>query len=301
MKKLFTTLLAISLSCFAGKLNIVTTTGTTQIDFSQIANMEIVQEAESSMVAVTGGTFQMGSISGPSPVHSVTISSFYIGKYEVTQTEWVATMGTNPSYFTGDLNRPVEQVSWYDIMVYCNKRSIAESLTPCYTINSSTNPSDWGTVPTSTNTTWNAVICNWSANGYRLPTEAEWEFAARGGNSSNGYTYSGSNTIGDVAWYYDNSQVGGIYTTHAVGTKAPNELGIYDMSGNVCEWNWDWYASYGSSAQTNPTGATNGTDRMLRGCSFYYTDDEGCSVTDRSICEPYGIIYDFGFRLARTY
>jgi len=298
MKKLLISLLALSLSCFAGQLNINYNTGTpTVIEFTDIASMEIVTTTPvpAGMVAVTCGTFNMGDPSYATPVHSVTLSSYYIGKYEVTQTEWVATMGTNPSYFTGDLNRPVEQVSWYDIMVYCNKRSIAESLTPCYTINGSTDPAVWGTVPTYYNTTWDAATCDWTAKGYRLPTEAEWEFAARGGNSSNGYTYSGSNTIGDVAWYNENSG----YTTHAFGTKAPNELGIYDMSGNVWEWNWDWYESYTSSAQTDPHGATTGTDRVLRGGSCYYFG-LSCRVANRINNYPFSDSYGSGFRLART-
>jgi len=265
-----------------------------------VANIRVVNAGavSSSMVLVNGGTFQMGSTTGSSyeqPVHSVTLASFQIGKYEVTQTEWVATMGSNPSYFTGDLNRPVEQISWYDIMVYCNKRSIAESLTPCYTINGSTNPTVWGTVPTSNyNATWDAAICNWTANGYRLPTEAEWEFAARGGNSSQGYTYSGSNTIGDVAWYSTNSSS----TTHPVGTKLPNELGIYDMSGNVWEWNWDWYGSYSASAQTDPHGATTGSYRVIRGGSYNYGG--GCRVADRDGYDPFSWDYFIGFRLARS-
>jgi len=250
-------------------------------------------------ILVQGGTFNMGdaSVSGATPVHSVTLSSFYISKYEVTQQLWLDIMGTKPSYFTGDLNRPVETVSWYDIMVYCNKRSIAEGKTPCYSISGSTEPAAWGTVPTnSKNATWDAAICNWSAKGYRLPTEAEWEFAARGGNSSQGYTYSGSNTIDNVAWYSTNSD----NTTHSVGTKAPNELGIYDMSGNVWEWNWDWYAYYTATAQINPTGAATGTSRLLRG-GAYGNVGNYCRVASRNNSYPYDRGSSYGFRLARTY
>ncbi|MDR2923307.1 MAG: formylglycine-generating enzyme family protein, partial [Treponema sp.] len=191
-------------------------------------------------VRVEGGTFQMGSNSGnddEKPVHTVTVKSFSIGKYEVTQKEWYEVMGSNPSYFKGD-NRPVECVSWYDAVEYCNKRSEKEGLTPAYTIDKS------GKDPNNTNgdddIKW-LVRRNRNANGYRLPTEAEWEYAARGGNGSPGnYTYSGSNTAGEVAWYSSNS--GG--STHDVGTRAANNLGIHDMSGNVYEWCWDWYGSY---------------------------------------------------------
>ena len=176
--------------------------------------------------------------------------------HEVTQAEYVAVMGTNPSYFQGEsypaaegetqTNRPVEQVNWYDTLVYCNKRSIAENLIPCYTIGGSTNPADWGAVPTSSDNTWNDATCNFSANGYRLPTVAEWEYVARGGNGLTGTqtTYSGSNTIGDVAWYYDNSSDNGTRKTHEVNKKSANTLGIYDMSGNVWEWCWDWYGRF---------------------------------------------------------
>ena len=171
------------------------------------------------MIYVEGGTFQMGSTNGGSseqPIHTVTVSSFLIGKYEVTQKEWQEVMGYNPSYSEGD-NRPVEKVSWYDAVEFCNKLSEKEGLTPAYTINGFD------------------VSCNWSANGYRLPTEAEWEYAAKGGKKSKNYKYSGSDNIDDVAWYDANSDG----RSHDVGTKAPNELGIYDMSGNVWEMCWD--------------------------------------------------------------
>jgi len=251
-------------------------------------------------VYVQGSTFQMGSTSGDSdeqPVHSVTLSSFYIGKYEVTQGEWQAVIGSNPASGYGvGANYPVYDVNWYGVLVYCNKRSIQEGLTPCYAKGGDTNPNNWGTIPTSSNSEWSAITCNWSANGYRLPSEAEWEFAARGGNQSQGYTYSGSNAIDNVAWNYSNSD----NSTHTVGTKAPNELGIYDMSGNVWEWCWDWYGSYTSSAQTNPHGAMYGSRRVGRGGSWHYGDSY-CRVAYR-VSYGYPDISGslIGFRLSRT-
>ena len=228
------------------------------------------------MVRINGGTFQMGSNNGDSdekPVHTVTVSSFYMGKYEVTQKEWTAVMGSNPSSFTGD-NLPVENVSWYSAVEYCNKRSQREGLTPAYTVS-------------GTNVTWNK-----NANGYRLPTEAEWEYAAKGGNGSPGnYTYAGSNNADEVAWYSGSK-------TQNVGTKKPNGLGLYDMSGNVWEWCWDWYGSYSSAAQTDPAGASSGSTRVLRGGSWGRTAEYVRSAS-RGDYYPSDWILNIGFRVVR--
>ena len=210
------------------------------------------------MVRVEGGTFRMGATSeqedeadsDEKPVHGVTLSSYYIGKTEVTQALWQAVMGSNPSNFKGS-NLPVECVSWNDCQEFIQK------------LNSLT------------------------GRNFRLPTEAEWEFACRG------YKYSGSNNLANVAWYDDNS--GG--QTHPVGTKAPNELGIYDMSGNVWEWCSDWYADYTSYSQTNPTGPQSGSSRVIRGGSWdYYA--WGCRSSLRIINDPTNRSNNLGLRLA---
>jgi formylglycine-generating enzyme required for sulfatase activity len=231
--------------------------------------MQKGSDVPDTFVLVEGGTFNNG-------LANVTVSSFYIGKYEVTQKEWKAVMGNNPSNFKGD-KRPVEQITWYQAVEFCNKLSQKEGLTPAYTIN--------GT----------SVSCNWNANGYRLPTEAEWEFAARGGKLSKGYTYSGSNNLDEVGWYSSNSSS----QTKDVGTKRANELGIYDMSGDVWEWCWDCYGHYSLSTQTNPTGATSGSNRVIRGGSWnkggYY-----CRVANRDYNYPYYSFNYLGFRLSRT-
>ena len=206
------------------------------------------------MVEVRGGTFTMGATSEQAsdafddekPAHSVTLSSYYIGKTEVTQELWQAVMGSNPSYYKGD-RKPVECVSWDDCQTFISK------------LNSLT------------------------GKKFRLPTEAEWEFAARGGIKSKGYKYSGSNTLGDVAWYDDNSGS----TTHDVGTKNPNELGLYDMSGNVYEWCNDWYGYdyYGSSPSNNPIGPGSGTHRVCRGGSWSGIARD-CRSSDRDYGTP---------------
>ena len=209
------------------------------------------------MVYVSGGTFIMGGdeSSDQTPTHSVTLSSYYICKYEVTQALWRAVMGSNPSKFKGD-NLPVEQVSWNDCQTFINR------------------------------------LNSYTGRNFRLPTEAEWEFAARGGNYSRHYKYSGSNYISDVAWYSDNSG----NRTHPVGTKQANELGLYDMSGNVWEWCSDWYGSYSSYSQSNPTGATSGFGRVERGGNWCGLARYCCS-SHRSYYAPGNSFDDLGLRL----
>jgi len=200
------------------------------------------------MVKVAGGSFQMGRADGEDdekPMHKVTLTGFSIGATEVTQAQYKAVMHTNPSNHYGD-NLPVEQVSWFDAVNFCNQSSLVDKLTPYYTIE--------GT----------SVTTDEMANGYRLPTEAQWEYAAQGGSKSHGFTYAGSNEIETVAWYGNNSDG----KTHPVANKAPNELGLYDMGGNAWEWCWDWYGAYTTEVQTDPAGAVTGSFRVIRGGGF---------------------------------
>ena len=217
------------------------------------------------MIAVAGGTFTMGATSeqqnydnDEKQTHTVTLSDYYIGETEVTQELWVAVMGSNPSWFTGNMQRPVEYVSWDDCQTFIRK------------------------------------LNELTGANFRLPTEAEWEFAARGGRNSRGYQYSGSSNLGDVAWYRDNSSD----TTHPVKTKSPNELGIYDMSGNVYEWCQDWKGPYSSSSQTNPTGPSTGSHRVRRGGSWETILARDCRSAYRSSGTPGYRFHDFGLRLA---
>lgn len=249
--------------------------------------------AAAQMITIPGGSFNNGT-------SNVTLSSFQISNFEVTQAQYLAVMGSNPSQFSQDTGRPVENVSWFNAIEYCNKRSMQESLTPSYSYTVSgteygTNPANWpaGWKDHDENNMY--LVCNWSASGYRLPSEMEWMYAARGGSQSLNYTYSGSNVVTDVAWYSDNSQD----RTHKVGTKLPNELGLYDMSGNVWELVWDIFADYPSGNQNNPHGSSEGLERVLR-CGSWKSGANLCLVTHRGSLYPTGILNTIGFRVARN-
>ena len=247
---------------FRISLGVLNPRWSSSVTSSQRAVLERLVE---NMVKVEGGTFTMGATAeqgkdayySEKPAHQVTLSDYYICKYEVTQAEWEAVMGTNPSYFKfkGD-NRPVEFVSWDECQEFIKKLNSLTGL------------------------------------NFSLPTEAQWEYAARGGNRSLGYKYSGSKNLKDVAWYNKNSG----RETHPVGMKQANELGLYDMSGNVWEWCSDWYGSYSSNSQTNPTGAASGSDRVRRGGSYYFGAGY-CRVSDRYYNTPDHRSSNLGLRL----
>ena len=224
------------------------------------------QDPDPEMVFVKGGKFRMGSnlgVKDETPVHDVYLDDYYIGKFEVTQARWKGIMDqdTNKCFFEGCGICPVERMTWYNVLEFIEKLNKKTGL------------------------------------NYRLPTEAEWEYAAKGGSLSKGYKYSGSNLIDSVAWKDGNS--GG--TVHPVGRKKPNELGIYDMSGNIFEWCSDWYSAgwYQISGKVNPTGPAEGTMRVMRGGSWFH-DHSGLRVTERESGNPafrYGYV---GFRLCRS-
>jgi len=265
----------------------------------------IERPAPANMVRIQGGTFTMGSpASEPEryddegPRRQVTVSGFYMGKYEVTQREYQEITGTNPSNFKGD-NLPVENVSWYDAVEYCNKRSQKEGLTPAYTINKSRK--DTNNTSEYDEEKW-TVTWNRNANGYRLPTEAEWEYACRAGTTApfstgNNITTSQANYNGDYP-YNNNAKGTNRGKTTPVGSFASNGWGLYDMHGNVWEWCWDWYDNYASSAQTDPVGASSGSGRVIRGGSW---NNDGRFVRSaiRGNSTPSGRHDGLGFRLVR--
>jgi formylglycine-generating enzyme required for sulfatase activity len=261
------------------------------------------------MVKIPAGTFTMGSPAtelnrndDEGPQRQVELNEFSIGKYQVTQNQYKAVMEENPGYFssspaTGEVqgNRPVELVSWYDALVFCNKLSILEKLSPSYSSSGSTDPAEWGGVPTSSNSIWDAVVVISGSKGYRLPTEAQWEYACRAGTTT---AYNTGAGISDsTGWHSSNS--GG--KTHEVGKKPANAWGLYDMHGNVWEWCWDWYGSdyYEGrpSPDKEPVGASGGTYRVLRGGSWGFVAEFARSAYRSYDFYPYGRYSSVGFRL----
>ena len=239
------------------------------------------QQNLTEMVRIDGGTFTMGSpvnergrATNEGPQTQVTVSSFYMGRFPVTQADYQEIAGTNPSQFRGP-NLPVEQVSWFDAVEYCNKRSVKEGLTPAYTI-------------AGENVTWNR-----NANGYRLPTEAEWEYACRAGTQTPFYT---GTSVDNAGWYTGNSR----NRTQPVGEKEPNAWGLYDLHGNVLEWCWDWLGNnYSGEAQTDPLGVSSGTRRVYRGGCWRFEAHQNRSAF-RYGNFPNLRIFIIGFRVARN-
>jgi formylglycine-generating enzyme required for sulfatase activity len=233
------------------------------------------------MVAISGGSFEMGSAED-GPIHTVTLThAFWIGQTEVTQAQYVAATGTNPSHFStcGD-TCPVEGISWQTAAIYANALTVEDGLEPCYTATGTDLSASLGSDP-------------YRCDGYRLPTEAEWEYAARGDES---YPYSGSDAANEVAWTNENS--GG--TTHTVAGKGANGFGLYDMSGNVWEWTGDWYGSYASEDVVNPAGEAISSFRVLRGGDWFFATPFA-NVANRNYYDPgYASDYTFGLRLVRT-
>ncbi|ASB48783.1 formylglycine-generating enzyme family protein [Alkalitalea saponilacus] len=255
------------------------------------------KDASNELILINGGEFKNE--------HSyffgkdIVVKDFFLSKYEITQKEWIEVMGYNPSQFSGD-NLPVDMVSWYECILYCNRRSEVEGFTPYYIVD--TLKIDLNNFSEFDDLKWSVKI-NEAADGYRLPTEIEWDYAASGGIKSNNYIYSGSNNLKDVAWYWRNS--GNIYLdgkwswvniennhsrTRPVGQKRPNELGLYDMSGNVREWCWDWYED---------DELESGHRRVWRG-GGWIGGEHACAISYRGMFEANGSGPDQGFRVARN-
>jgi len=233
------------------------------------------------MIRIPADTLVMGNI-GPEadddefPLLTIGLGSFLISSTEVTQEEWMMVYSENPSQFKGD-NLPVENVSFYDVVDYCNAKSIKDDLTPAYDVYGS------------------EIVCDFEADGYRLPTEAEWEMAAKAGKGKLYHLYSGSEEAEDIAWYNANSGA----KTHNVGSKNPNQLGLYDLSGNVYEWVWNWYAPYTFKVPNQNTGPQSGTDKVIRGGSWYHSKHD-LRISNRDFLKPFAKNGYTGFRVVRS-
>lgn len=290
------------------------------LSFMGITTIHTQSTVPPAMVYVLGGTFMMGCTpeqpalqcnTDENPAHEISLSDFEIGKYEVSQGEWKSLMdGSNPSRFPKcGLDCPVEQVSWYDVLVYCNRLSENFGYTSCYYADPS-----FTKVYGKTGSQWRlpqpgsegVVFWNKVANGYRLPTEAEWEYASRGGIFAANTLYSGANNLDSVGWHWNNSQV--TYSpnhygkgTHPKGVKKPNHIGLYDMSGNVWEWTFDYYSSnyYVISPGCAPVNDVAGQERVHRGGAWTKDKAPDFRVARRGHCDPGGMFMEVGFRLAR--
>jgi formylglycine-generating enzyme required for sulfatase activity len=288
---------------------ITSTSTSTSTTSTTIASTNYTSPNIGTLKYVPAGSFQRDATS----TNISTVSAFRMSEYEITRSQFLAIMGTDPSDSTRSTGSsdPVQKANWYHAIAFCNKLSIAEGLNPVYSV-SGVNFSTltYAEIPTSNNATWNATTANWSANGYRLPTEMEWMWAAMGATSGYGYTSgtytsgytkafagsTGSNSMGDYAWTWENRSVD--YKSHPVGTKYANELGLYDMSGNVWEYCWDWYDSYPTGTQTNYRGAASGTTRVYRGGAW------DCDASEATVAFRYGYIPShpcngIGFRVVR--
>ncbi len=250
---------------------------------------EIFLSSVPGMLFVQGGMFNNGSA-------NVNLSDFYMGIYEVTQSEWFYIMGDHPSSGVGiGDNFPVYGISWFSVIKYCNLKSIHDGKTPCYIYDTfGTNPADWPEGWNTVSENHLKITCDWQADGYRLPSEMEWLYAALGGNRTHNYTYSGTNNLSEAGWYQGNS---GNYT-HVIGGKKNNELGFKDLTGNVLEWCWDIYGDYSTTDENNPHGIETGSLRVYRG-GCWFSEDTNCRNDFRSRNYATTVNNGIGFRLVR--